>query len=161
MKDYFKMLSNNEWQELQDTVPLIGILIAGADGNIEDKEVSWSKKVAHIRSYKLKGGLKTFYEEVNLNYEARFNHFIQELPWDAKERTTIISKKLSHINVILAKLDPVIGSKLYKSFVSFAEQVAKASGGVMGFFSINKDESQLISLSMIDPILANRFEEEE
>ena len=161
MTDQFKDLSQNEWSTLQNAVPLIAILIAGADGVVGDTEVSWSKKVTHIRSYKLKGSLQVFYEEADRDFEAKFMHFIETLPSGVKDRTDAITKKLHEVNPILCKLDTAIGSKLYNSFVTFAEQVAKAEGGVMGFFSINKDEAKLLGLPMIDPIHHTPNEEEE
>ncbi len=161
MTDYFKNLNQDEWQSLQDVIPLIGILIAGADGQIEEDEISWSKKVIHIRSYKLKGGLKTYYEEVDRDYDARFMHFVETLPSGAKERADAITEKLEEINPVLAQLDNVIGVKLYNSFISFAEQVAKASGGIMGFYSINKQEAKLIGLPMIHPIHPDDSQKEE
>ncbi len=161
MSDQFKVLNQNEWVTLQNAVPLIAILIAGADGEIGDDEVSWSKKVTHIRSYKLKAGLKAFYEEADRDFESKFMHFVATLPSGVKERTDVISQKLQDVNPILSKLHTGLGSKLYKSFISFAEQVAKAEGGVMGFFSINKDEAKLMGLPMIHPINHNPEDEEE
>ncbi len=161
MTDQFNKLSAEELEKLLDAVPMIAVLIAGADGDIEDAELDWSKKVAHIRSYKMKADLQSFYEEVDKNYETKLNHFLSVLPAGTKERTRVISEKLSEINPILAKLDTEVGAKLYKSFLSFAEHIAKASGGIMGFFSINKAEAALIGLPMINPIIFESEEEEE
>lgn len=160
MTDQFKKLNKQEWELLTDAIPLIGILIAGADGEIDDEELGWSKKITHIRSYKLKGSLKSYYEEVDRNFEEKFMHFSEVLPAGVTERTEIISEKLKHINPILAKLEHDIAYKLYKGFLSFADHVAKASGGVMGFFSVNKEEAKLLNLSMIDPIYTDGSEEE-
>jgi len=161
MTDQFKKLNEKDFEKLMDTVPLIAVLIAGADGDMEDEELEWSKKVAHIRSYKMKADLKSFYEEVNKNYTGKLQHFIEVLPAGVKERTKVISEKLAEVNKVMSKLEPEVGAKLYKSFLSFAEHVAKASGGVMGFFSVNKAEAALIGLPMIDPILYEHSEEEE
>lgn len=160
MLDQFSNLSENETKQLLDALPLITVLIAGADGNFEKEEVDWAEKVTHIRSYKLKGELKSFYEEVHNNLLEKVQYFIDSLPSGVTERTSIISERLSELNPILAKLDPAIGAKLYGGFVSFAEQIAKASGGVMGFFSINHAESKLIALPMIHPVIYEGDEEE-
>jgi hypothetical protein len=160
MTDQFKKLSKHEWELLVDAIPLIGILIAGADGEIDEEELDWSKKITHIRSYKLKGSLKSYYEEVDRNFETKFMHFSEVLPSGAGERGEIISEKLRHLNPILAKLDTDLSYKLYKGFLSFADHVAKASGGVIGFFAVNKEEAKLLSLPMIDPIYFDGTEEE-
>jgi hypothetical protein len=160
MVEQFKKLSESEFQNLLDAPALITLLIAGADGNFEKEELEWSKKIAHIRSYKMKGGLKTYYQHVDENIEAKLEFYINTLPASVGERTKIISDKLQELNVSLAKLDSGTGSKLYKSFTSLADHVAKASGGVMGFFAINKNEAKLIHLPMIVPIVHKSDEEE-
>jgi len=161
MTDQFNTLKEDDLRILTDAVPLIAILIAGADGEIDDEELQWSKKVAHIRSYKMKADLKSFYAEVDKNYLGKLQHFIEVLPSGVTERTKIISEKLTEVNPIMAKLSPEVGAKLYKSFLSFADHVAKASGGVMGFFAVNKAEASLIGLPMIHPITFEHTDEEE
>ncbi|MBK8391868.1 MAG: hypothetical protein IPL23_22440 [Saprospiraceae bacterium] len=68
---------------------------------------------------------------------------------------------MEEVNPILGKLDHLVALHLYKSYTSFAKHVAKASGGVLGFFSIGPNESNLITLPMITPIIAQEGEEEE
>ena len=161
MTDQFNNLKEEDLQILLDAVPLIAILIAGADGNIDDEELQWSKKVTHIRSYKMKADMKSFYAEVDKNYVGKLQHFIEVLPAGVAERTSIISEKLTEVNPVMAKLTPDVGSKLYKSYLSFADHVAKASGGVMGFFAVNKAEASLIGLPMIHPVVFDQSGEEE
>jgi hypothetical protein len=161
MTDQFNKLKEEDLQILLDAVPLIAILIAGADGDINDEELQWSKKITHIRSYKMKADMKAFYEEVDKNYMGKLQHFIEVLPVSVNDRTKVISEKLIEVNPIMAKLAPEVGSKLYKSYLSFADHVAKASGGVMGFFSVNKEEASLIGLPMIHPISYDHTNEEE
>lgn len=160
MLEQFCNLSEDETKKLLDALPLITVLIAGADGKFEKEEMDWADKVTHIRSYKLKGELKDFYAEVHTNLMEKVQYFMDSMPSGVNERTIIISERLSDLNPILAKLDPSIGSKLYSGFVSFAEHIAKASGGVMGFFSINHAESKLIGLPMLSPVIYDGDEEE-
>lgn len=37
----------------------------------------------------------------------------------------------------MAQLDLPVGAHLYKSYITFAHHVAKATGGFLGFFSIS------------------------
>jgi len=161
MSDQLSRLKEEDVQVLMDAVPLIAVLIAGADGDINDEELQWSKKVAHIRSYKMKADMKLFYTEVDKTYIGKLQHYIEVLPGDVQERTKVISEKLGEVNPIMAKLNPEFGAKLYKSYISFAEHVAKSSGGVMGFFSVNKAEASLIGLPMIQPVIYENTDEEE
>ena len=108
----------------------------------------------------LKGELKTFYAEVDNNFMEKVQYFMEALPSGVAQRNEIITERLNDLNPILAKLDPSVGSKLYAGFVSFAEHIAKASGGIMGFFSIDHAESKLIGLPMINPIIHEGDEEE-
>lgn len=153
-------LKTADLEQLYDAFPLITLLIAGADGVISDEEVAWAKKIIHIRSYKMKADLRVFYEEVDSRFETRFNHFRNLMPAGVYERTQSVSDRLKELNLILARLEPETGSKLYKGFVSFAQQVAKSDGGVMGFFTVSKEEAALAGLPMIDPVFCATEEEE-
>lgn len=160
MLDQFNSLTEEEFEKLKDAVPLITVLIAGADGNIHNDQLEWANKVTKIRSYNMKAEMKAFYLEVGKTFSERLQYYIDAFPTNVADRTKLISDRLSHINDILAKLEPEVGAKFYKSFTSFAEHVAKASGGFLGFFSINKDEAKLIGLPMIKPIVSISDEEE-
>jgi len=71
-----------------------------------------------------------------------------------------LSDRLSLINGILAKLPPMIAYKLYKGYVSYAEHIAKASGGIFRFFAISSAEKKWVNLSMLNPIHEPSEEEE-
>jgi hypothetical protein len=158
MLEHFSPISTSEFLQLTDAVSLITVLVAGADGNIDREEISWAKKVTEIRSYNMKADMKDFYVKVGEDFSERLNHFIDTLPQDVDARSIVINQKLTELNPILAKLDPSLGAKLYTSFTSFAEHVAKASGGILGFMTINKDEAQNLGLAALKPII---FEDEE
>ena len=49
----------------------------------------------------------------------------------------------------------------YKGFVSFAERIAKASGGILSFFTIGPEEKKWIGLPMLTPIVYKVEEDEE
>lgn len=160
MVEQFNSLTEEEFEKLKDAIPLITVLIAGADGNIENNQLDWANKVTKIRSYNMKDEMKTFYLEVGKTFTERLQYFVDAFPTNVSDRTKLISDRLSHLNSILAKLEPELGARFYKSFTSFAVHVAKASGGFFGFFSINKDEAKLIGLPMINPIISTSDEEE-
>ena len=161
MTEYFKSLAEGDYKKLIQAVSEITILIAGADGEIDKNELEWAEKLTHIRSYKMSKDLIGFYQEVGKTFHEDIEALIKELPSKTEERQAILSKRLEEVNPILGKLDHLVALHLYKSYTSFAKHVAKASGGVLGFFSIGPNESDLITLPMITPIIAQEGEEEE
>jgi hypothetical protein len=128
------------------------LLIAGADGKIDARETEWATKLAKIRGYKEKVELKPLYREVGENFEERLNYYLEKLPEDLSEMQRLISDKLSKLNNILPKIDSWYALLYYESLLSFAKHVAEASGGILGFMSIDAKEKVLIKLPMIDPI---------
>lgn len=158
-------MSNNlttaENDKLKKAISLITVLIAGADGNIEKEELTWAKKIAGVREYGPPTKLHGFYQEVGVDYEETVNSLIDTLPQEANERTAVISEKLAELNPILAKLDNSTAHAYYRSFVTFAEHVAKATGGILGFFSVSSEEKSLMTLPMIDVIEFDESAEEE
>ncbi|MBK9150033.1 MAG: hypothetical protein IPM26_03230 [Saprospiraceae bacterium] len=161
MIEHLKSLKAADYQTLKDAVPLITILIAGADGKIEVGQLEWAQKITKIRSYKMEEELADFYKEVGIDFQDKLDDILRTYPMDVKERTQLLSEKLKEVNPVLAKLEPEIASKVYKSFTSFARHVAQASGGFLGFFSINEHEAKLIGLPMITPVVYSNEEEEE
>ena len=154
MLDKLYVLTEVERQELFDAIPVITILIAGADGKIDDEELNWAKKLTNIRSYKEEGAMEIFYDKVNEDFTDRLDRWVNVLSSQgAKEREELLSERIANLNPILAKLEPEYGAQLYKSFVSFAEQVAKASGGFLGIGSVSKEESTLMALPMLNEIV--------
>ena len=161
MTEYFKVLTEEEYDKLKDAIALITVLIAGVDGEINNEEKAWADKVTKIRSYNMSEDLIGFYQEVGKDFQSNLDHFILAFPNNPEQRTKLISDRLSHLNPILAKLDPSVAYHLLKSYKSFAKHVAKSTGGFLGFFAINKHEAALIGLPMIDPIPYTPEEEEE
>ncbi len=154
-------LTPEEGEQLRKAIAQITILIAGADGNIEKQELSWAKKISQIREYNHPVALNDYYKSVGTDYDQLVSNMISDLPNDTKERTAALSASLAELNPILAKLDNDDAYFYYKSFTSFAEYVAKATGGILGFFSVSSEEKSLMSLPMITPIVLEEASEEE
>ncbi len=156
---YLDHLSSEELQTLTDAIPYITVLIAGADGNIDQEEKEWANKLTHIRSYASEEMLREYYEKVGETFSDRLTHFINTLPQDVTARTAAISTELEKVNPILAGLENAYAHRMYTNFVSFAEHVAKSSGGFLRFGSVSKEEKAVMGLNMITPI-EEEFEEE-
>ena len=152
MTQNFKVLSEAEFDKLKDAISLITVYIAGADGEIETEELKWATKITSIRSYFAHTDLIKFYTEVGKDFEEKVIEYAKDLD-QLEVRNKTVTEKLTELNPIMAKLDPKVGAALYKSFLSLANHVAKASGGFLGFFSISSEEKAILDLKMINPII--------
>lgn len=154
----FSKLSENQFQITKDALAWITVLVAGADGDINQEEKEWAAKVTKIRGYHNPNELTPFYEEVGKEYAAKLEKLINSVPRDTSERQGILTRKLEQLNTILPLLENNLGYHLLNSYRSFAKHVAKASGGFLGFFSISSEEAKLLGLPMLHDI---PFDEEE
>ena len=154
----FKKLSESQYQATKDALVWITVLIAGADGEIDEKETNWAEKITQIRGYHNPNSLTAFYDEVGHSFSEDLTDFIKRAPSDVQERSELIVRKLTQLNDILGLLDNDLAYELYSSYQSFAEHIAKASGGFLGFMRVNSDEEKFLNLPMINEII---LEEEE
>ena len=148
----FAGLPQEDIDQLTDAIPYITILIAGADGEIEPEELEWAEKITQVRQFDYPGLMNSYYTKVGENYNDRLSALLNELPGDTVRRKDAIEAKMAGLNPILAKLDTHYADLLIKSYRSFAKHVAKASGGIFGFGSVNDDEARVMGLKMLKAI---------
>jgi len=161
MPNVFRSISDEEFAQIVDAIPLIAILVGASDGHFNKIEKEWAKKIVHIRTFAHDIDLKPIYQDLDPVFEEKITRALNELPKNIEARNKIISDKLSKLNQILAKLHIRIASGIYEGYLDFAEQVAKASGGFLRMFSVSDEESEWLGLPMIDPIFYMEEEEEE
>jgi hypothetical protein len=148
----FSRLSGLETELLLKSPILTCILIAGADGNIDRKEINEAINVAHKNATKLKTHLREFYRFVEEDFEDKLKILLQSYPVDATQRNEVIVQELSQLNHILPKMDVQFAQALYQSMRDIACKIAKSSGGLLGINSIGHEEAQFVNLPMIkDP----------
>ena len=134
MIDQFRGISQDEFNTLKESISLITVLIAGADGKIDNKEKAWAEKVTNIRSYALPDGLKEFYLEVGEEFTDRLDAYIEQFEGEVEMRNKQISERLIQLNTILSKIaDREVAIAFYDSLLSFAKHVARASGGFLSW----------------------------
>lgn len=150
LANVLKKLDREEETLLFDSIPLITILIAGSDGEIDNKELQESENITKIRAYTNPDALGEFYTRVGQNFNERLSELLEELPSDTQERTDALSLRLSGLTEILQKVDMDFADVYYGSLKSFARYVAEATGGFLGFGNVSYKESELIDLPMID-----------
>ena len=155
----FGKLSKEDYNRLKMSLAEVTVLIAGADGKIDEQELNWAEKLTSIRSYATPEELNQFYGDVEESFIDNVNDLIKQLPTDVAERQTCLSEELAKLNQILPLLENQLAFQIYESLTSFAEHIAKASGGFLRFGSISGAEKKWISLPMIDPIILEEEDE--
>ncbi len=145
-------LNHDEKELLYNAIPTIGLLVGGADGNMDAEETAWAQRLTEMRSFSGEKMLRPFYEVIEQSYEARLKHVAEGLPSETAARTAALSATLAKINDVLPKLDHKIAQHLYQSFVTYSESMAKATGGILGFASISAEEQKIVALPMIHKV---------
>lgn len=152
MIEHFEKITPEEFKTLTDTIARITILIGGADGKLDKGEKTYAEKIAKIRTYANAESLHGFYREVGRDFSDVVESEVSMLPGILEDRSNVLVQKLALVNDILPKLDRPIAREIYKSYISFAKHVAKASGGFFDFFSISEAEEKWLNLDMINQI---------
>lgn len=160
MIDALDALNAEEVSLLTQALPLVAILIGKADGELDVKELELAKKITHIRTFNSPEYLQGFYEKVEAAFDQNLGDLNSTLPGDIELRGEVLAQKLGDLNPILAKLHPKVGAQLYKGLIRFAQEIAKASGGFLGFMAVNTAESKWVDLPMLTPIEYEEDEEE-
>ena len=157
----FAGLNDTEQKLLKNAIPLITALIAGADGNIDSEEKEWAAKIMKIRGYQHPPALEGYYNLVGEEFSIHLDELISTLPTGTEDRNKVISDRLAQLNDIFPKMDPLFAAHFYQSFVTFAEHVAKASGGFLGFGAISREEGKFVELPMLNKVEMPEDAEEE
>ena len=148
----FADLTPNEEELLLKTPILICILIGGADGTIDKKEIRETVETSKRRMKKASPDLLDFYEFVVTDFEDKLKLMLQNYPKDAMARNKIIEGELAEINSILPKVSLNFAKDLYLSFKEVSMNIAKSSGGILGINSVGEEENKYVDLLMIiDP----------
>lgn len=148
-KRLFDQLNESDIGILLGAIPRIVILIGKADGDFDQNEKDWAKKLVHIRAFKHPEVLEGLYETVSDDFDRTLSVLLESYSKDLSSLQNQISSELSAINRILSNLDVKTAHILYDSLKSFAWHISRASGGFLGFGSISKEEEKWIELPMI------------
>jgi hypothetical protein len=150
IRDFDKL--NDAETELMLKAPfLVCILIAGADGTIDKKEIKEAISIAE-KKHKRAGVLSAFFKELSQDFEDKLKIMIQSYPYESTQRNPLIMGELSELNRLWTKLPSNFASEYYASLKDIAAGIASSSGGVLGLKSIDAEEAKYIQLSMIqDP----------
>jgi len=154
-------LSTQEKDLVMNALPIITVMIAAADGSVDESETNWANKLTDIRSYSHEEDLQAYYEKVGENFAQQVRMMVKDLPANQKDAVPALAATLAGMNDILPKLPPTVSGPFLKSMKTFAKHIARASGGFLKIASISKEEQALIDLPMITFVPPVIVEEEE
>ena len=152
MINIIEALPIDQQQVMYDAIPNITLLIAGADGKIDPKELEWSEKIAEVRSFSFHEEWQAYYDEVSETMQDRINAILSELPEETNARQEELSNRLAKLNEILPNISSIYAKHFYDGLKSFANRIARADGGIFGWLSIGPKEAEVVELPMISPI---------
>lgn len=152
MINEFNHLKAEEINLMYKAPVLVTILIAGADDTIDHAEMKEARELAKLKQTKENEVLKEYYKAIGDSFEDELKRHISLLPRDTTERNKIIIDELTKLNFILPKLSQKFAVNFYTHLKDLAKKIAEASGGVLGYMAVGKEESEFIELDMIkDP----------
>ena len=143
----FDTLSDIEIEAMLRAPLIACILIAGADGNVDRKEIQ--KAIQHTRksASKSKASVVEYFKLVEEDFEDKLKIVFQSLPLDVTERNHLIVEELTKLNNILPKLKSTFAVEFYAKMRDLVHEVASSSGGV--FNKVGDEEAQFVELLMI------------
>lgn len=145
----FDKLSDTEIEAMLRAPLVACILIAGADGNVDRKEIQ--KAIHHTRksASKSKASVVDYFKLIEEDFEDKLKIVFQSLPLDVTERNHLIVEELSNLNNILPKLKHTFAIEFYSKMRDLAHEVAASSGGMLGLNKVGDEEAQYVELPMI------------
>jgi hypothetical protein len=141
-------LKESEVELMLKAPVLLCILIAGADGTIDRKEIKEAINVTVKK--KDKTILDNYFKEVSQDFEDKLKILLQSYPYESTQRNPILIQELSQLNPILKKLDRLFSKPFYDMLKELAEKIAGSSGGLWGMMSVDSEEAKYIRLPMLD-----------
>jgi hypothetical protein len=127
---------------------LLCILIAGADGTIDRKEIK--KAIDVVARKKDKSIFDSYFKEVSQDFEDKLKVLLQSYPYESTQRSPLIIEELRQLNPILRKLDKLFAKPFYDMLKELAEKIAESSGGLWGMLSVDSEEAKYIRLPMLE-----------
>jgi hypothetical protein len=128
---------------------LVCILIAGADGKIDRKEIKEALSFAEKRHRMTVSSVSVLFKELSQDFEDKLKSLIQSYPYETTQRNPLIVEELAGLNLIWRKVDSAFAQEFYKTLLSIAESIATSSGGLLGYKSVGSEEARYVKLGMI------------
>jgi hypothetical protein len=146
----FEALEASEIELMLKAPILVCMLVAGADGKIDSREVNKAMQVAR-RKAKSNDILWQYFSVASEDFEDKLRILLQNYPNNAEARNQILVEELADLNAILPRVESSFRRQFYSLLKELAREVAAASGGLLGYNAIDKEEAKYIGLDMIRP----------
>jgi hypothetical protein len=147
----FQTLDDAEIELVLKAPILVCILIAGADGTIDRKEIKEAIAVAQ-KQRKGQSVLSVYFRELAEDFEDKIKILIQSYPHESTQRNPLIIDELSRLNTLWKRLDKNFSIALYEMLLTLAGKIASSSGGLLGIKTIGEEEAKYLDLPMVkDP----------
>jgi len=147
----FHQLDDKEMELFLKAPILVCILIAGADGDIDRKEIKEAISIAQ-KHKKSRSVLSSYLKVMAEDFEDKIKILIQSFPYESTQRTPMIVEELSQLGRVWTKVDKGFAVAYYEMLKSIAEKVASSSGGLWGIKTVASEEAKYINLPMVsDP----------
>ena len=154
MLEHINNLTEEEKNIIIHSPMYVSVLIAGADGEVNDTEKHRILELIHTKTFSEKYELKELYQTLDHDAAHELRTLLAELPEDKNERNQKLTALLSRLNSIMPKLEHRFQVQLYKSLRQFAHYIAHAEGGFWRVGAVKHAEQEFIKLPMIqDPEL--------
>ncbi|HEX5170617.1 MAG TPA: hypothetical protein VFW11_15680 [Cyclobacteriaceae bacterium] len=147
----FESLNDREVEIMFKAPILVCLLVAGADGNIDKKEINEAISIAG-RQARSRAVLLEYLQSASEDFEDKIMILKQSYPEEAAEREALIVKELTELNAVFPKISKTFAVQFYSMLKELALKVASSSGGWLGLNSVGSEEEQYLDLKMIkDP----------
>lgn len=146
----FEALEASEVELMLKAPILVCMLVAGADGKIDSKEVNNAIQVAR-RKAKSSDILWQYFSVASEDFEDKLRILLRNYPNTAEARNEILVEELAALNAVLPRVESSFRRQFYSLLKELAREVAASSGGLLGYNAIDKEEAKYIGLDMIRP----------
>lgn len=142
-------LTASEMELVYKAPVLVCILIAGADGKIDRKEIKEAIRLAEKRKNRSVSTVSDVFHEVAQDFEDKIKILLQNYPYEFTQRNPLIADELAQLNSVWPKIDRAFAEEYYNTLLGLAEKIAGSSGGLLGYNTIADEEARYIKLNMI------------
>lgn len=142
-------LNAHEMELVYKAPILVCILIAGADGKIDRKEIREAIRHAEKRKNRSVSSVSALFHEIAQDFEDKMKILLQSYPYESTQRNPLIVQELTELNSIWPKVDSAFAQEFYTTLLGLAETIASSSGGLLGYKTIDDEEARYLKLSMI------------
>lgn len=137
-------LSEDDQDLLFKAPAVVTILIAGADKDIDKKEEMQGRKLVNYRTFTSDIFLHEYYEAAHQVFDANMTDLMSV--WTPETGPESMSKALTDIGTVVAKLPEDHAESLKSSLRSLATKVAEADGGFLHMGGVSAEERAVIDL---------------